>query len=78
MIARTGKANVAARVLGRGVRSGVVEVWVLGPVEVFDGTSVVRLTRAERTVLAALAARVGERVPVDVLEEALWPQQRPS
>jgi predicted ATPase/DNA-binding SARP family transcriptional activator len=56
----------------------VVEVWVLGPVEVFDGTSVVRLTRAERTVLAALAARVGERVPVDVLEEALWPHRRPS
>ena len=28
-------------------------------------------------MLAALAARVGERVPVDVLEEALWPQRRP-
>jgi predicted ATPase/DNA-binding SARP family transcriptional activator len=46
-------------------------------VEVFDGTTVVRLPRAERTVLAALAARVGERVPVDVLEEALWPSRRP-
>jgi predicted ATPase/DNA-binding SARP family transcriptional activator len=54
-----------------------VEVRVLGPVELVDGSSVVRLPRAERTVLAALAARVGERVPVDLLAEAVWPQQRP-
>jgi DNA-binding SARP family transcriptional activator len=55
----------------------VVEVRVLGPVELVDGDTVVRLPRAERTVLAALAARVGERVPVDVLADAVWPQQRP-
>jgi predicted ATPase/DNA-binding SARP family transcriptional activator len=59
------------------VRSGAVEMLVLGPVELTDGTSVVRLPRAERTLLAALASRVGERVAVDVLEEALWPQNPP-
>ena len=61
----------------RAVRSPLVEVRVLGPVELFDGTAVVRLRRAEQTLLAALAARVGERVPVDALEEALWPAGRP-
>jgi predicted ATPase/DNA-binding SARP family transcriptional activator len=59
------------------VRSPPVEVRVLGPVELFDGNSVVQLPRSERTLLAALAARVGERVPVAVLEEALWPAERP-
>jgi DNA-binding SARP family transcriptional activator len=54
-----------------------VEVRVLGPVEVADGKSVVRLSPTERTLLAALAARVGERVAADVLEEALWPYCRP-
>ena len=61
----------------RAVPSPLVEVRVLGLVELFDGTSVVRLRRAEQTLLAALAARVGERVPVDVLVEALWPAGRP-
>ena len=60
-----------------GVPSPAVEVRVLGPVELFDGTSVVRLPRSEQTLLAALAARVGERVAVDALEEALWPAGRP-
>jgi DNA-binding SARP family transcriptional activator/predicted ATPase len=55
----------------------VVEVRVLGPLELFDGTSIVRLRRAEQTVLAALAARCGERVPVDALVEALWPGRPP-
>ena len=50
---------------------------VLGPVQLVDGASTVRLPRAQRTLLAALAARVGERVAVDVLEEALWPHDRP-
>ncbi len=50
---------------------------MLGLVELFDGTSVVQLRRAEQTLLAALAARVGERVPVDVLVEALWPEGPP-
>jgi predicted ATPase/DNA-binding SARP family transcriptional activator len=54
-----------------------VEVRVLGPVELFDGSSATQLPRAERTLLAALAARVGERVPVEVLEEALWPAGPP-
>jgi DNA-binding SARP family transcriptional activator len=49
----------------------------LGPVELFDGESVIRLAALERTLLAALAARVGERVAVDVLEEGLWPRRRP-
>jgi predicted ATPase/DNA-binding SARP family transcriptional activator len=54
-----------------------VEVRVLGPVELVDGTAAVRLRRAERTLLAALAARVGQRVSMDTLEEALWPAVRP-
>jgi DNA-binding SARP family transcriptional activator len=54
-----------------------VEVRVLGPVELVDGTSVVQLPRSERNLLAALAARVGERVPVAELEEALWAADRP-
>jgi DNA-binding SARP family transcriptional activator len=54
-----------------------VEVRVLGPLEVIDAGSVVRLAPAERTLLAALAARAGERVSADVLEEALWPEGRP-
>ncbi len=37
----------------------------------------VRLSPTERTLLAALAARLGVRVTVDVLEEALWPAGRP-
>ena len=57
----------------RAVPSPLVEVRVLGPVELVDGASAVRLPPAERTLLAALAARLGERVPVDVLVEALWP-----
>ena len=61
----------------RAVPSPPVEVRVLGLVELFDGTSVVRLRRAEQTLLAALAARVGERVPVDALVEALWPAGQP-
>jgi predicted ATPase/DNA-binding SARP family transcriptional activator len=54
-----------------------VEVRVLGPVELVDGDATVRLPPAERTVLAALASRLGERVAVDVLVEALWPNQAP-
>ena len=54
-----------------------MEVRVLGLVELFDGTSVVRLPRAEQTVLAALASRLGERVPVDTLVEAMWPAGAP-
>ena len=50
---------------------------VLGPVELFDDAKVVRVPRAERTLLVALAARLGERVSVDVLEEALWPNGPP-
>jgi DNA-binding SARP family transcriptional activator len=61
-----------------GVRSAAVEVAVLGPVELVDGTSVVRLPRAERTLLAALAARSGQRVPVEVLADAVWPDGQPA
>jgi predicted ATPase/DNA-binding SARP family transcriptional activator/predicted negative regulator of RcsB-dependent stress response len=56
----------------------MVEVRVLGPVELIDGAAVVRLAPVERTLLAALAARIGERAAVEVLEDALWPEQRPS
>jgi predicted ATPase/DNA-binding SARP family transcriptional activator len=59
------------------VRSAAVEVRVLGPVELVDGASGVRLPQAQRTLLAALAARLDERVPVDVLVEALWPDRPP-
>jgi predicted ATPase/DNA-binding SARP family transcriptional activator len=55
----------------------VVEVRVFGAVELVDGERVIRLAPTERTLLAALAARVGERVSVDVLEEALWPSDPP-
>jgi predicted ATPase/DNA-binding SARP family transcriptional activator/tetratricopeptide (TPR) repeat protein len=54
-----------------------VEVRVLGAVELVDGGSVVRLAPTERALLAALAARVGERVAVETLEDALWPAARP-
>ena len=60
-----------------GLPSTVVEVRVLGPVELIDGAVTVRLPPAERTVLAALASRLGERVAVDVLVEALWPNKAP-
>ena len=54
-----------------------MEVRVLGPVELVDGASVVRLPHAQRTLLAALAARLDERVSVDVLVDALWPEAPP-
>jgi predicted ATPase/DNA-binding SARP family transcriptional activator len=47
-------------------------------VELVDGASVVRVPHAQRTLLAALAARLDERVPVDVLVEALWPSAPPK
>jgi DNA-binding SARP family transcriptional activator/predicted ATPase len=50
----------------------------VGPVELFVGESVARLPALERTLLAALTARVGERVAADVLEDALWPTRRPA
>lgn len=55
----------------------MVEVRVLGPVELADGTSMIRLAPAERTLLAALASRLGKRIAADVLEDALWPGRRP-
>ena len=70
-------ARIRCRRHERAVPSPLVEVRVLGPVELFDGNDVVRLRRAEQTLLAALAARVGERVPVDALVEALWPAGPP-
>ena len=74
-------AGIQAKLKGQradhGLRSPAVEVRVLGAVELVDGGSVVRLAPTERTLLAALAARVGERVAVDTLEEALWPAARP-
>ena len=54
-----------------------MEVRVLGPVELVADSSTIRLPGAERTVLAALASRIGERVAVDVLAEALWPEGPP-
>ena len=45
--------------------------------ELVDGSAAVRLAPVERTLLAALASRVGERVGVDVLEAAVWPEQPP-
>jgi predicted ATPase/DNA-binding SARP family transcriptional activator len=54
-----------------------VEVRVLGPVELVDGTAPVPLPQAQRTLLAALAARVGRRVPADILAEALWASTPP-
>jgi predicted ATPase/DNA-binding SARP family transcriptional activator len=54
-----------------------VEVRVLGPVELVSGDSVVHLAPAERTLLAALTARIGERVGTELLEAALWPGRPP-
>ena len=50
---------------------------MLGPVELVDGTTPVPLPPAQRTLLAALAARVGDRVPADTLAEGLWPSTPP-
>jgi predicted ATPase/DNA-binding SARP family transcriptional activator len=54
-----------------------VEVRVLGPVELVDGNAPVPLPRAQRIVLAALAARLGNGVPLDALAEGLWPAGPP-
>ncbi len=54
-----------------------MELRVLGPVELVDRSAAVHLTPVERTLLAALASRAGERVGVDLLEEAVWAGQPP-
>jgi DNA-binding SARP family transcriptional activator len=59
------------------VRSALVEVSVLGPVQLVDRGTVVRLPRAVRTLLAALVARAGVRVSTDTLVEALWAEDPP-
>ena len=41
------------------------------------GGSTVRLEPAQRTLVAALAARAGQRVAIDVLVDAMWPDGEP-
>ena len=50
---------------------------MFGGLELVDGAAVVALAPAERTLLAALVSRVGERVAVEVLQEALWSNRCP-
>ena len=54
-----------------------MELRVLGPVELVDRSAAIHLAPVQRTVLAALASRAGERVGIDVLEEAVWPGNPP-
>ncbi|MBA2331273.1 MAG: tetratricopeptide repeat protein [Actinobacteria bacterium] len=57
----------------------VVELRVLGPIElVVDGASLPLTAEKHRLLLAALAIRAGELVPADVLLEALWAEDRPA
>jgi predicted ATPase/DNA-binding SARP family transcriptional activator len=55
-----------------------VQVRVLGAVEVVDGgTAQVIGSPSQRTVLAVLAARVGQVVPADTIIDALWGDDPP-
>jgi DNA-binding SARP family transcriptional activator len=55
-----------------------IEVHLLGPLEVSDGSRAVLLRRRrERVLLAVLALRAGELVPADVLVEEIWGGEPP-
>lgn len=61
------------------VAATVVELRVLGPVElIVDGASLPLTAEKHRLLLAALAIRVGELVPAEVLLDALWAGERPA
>ena len=56
----------------------VVEIRLLGPLEVRDGDRVVSLPRRQqRALLAALALRAGEVVSTDRLVADLWGERAP-
>lgn len=51
-----------------------VDVQLLGPLRVVDGSSTVRVTgETQRALLALLALRIPQVVPADLISEALWP-----
>jgi DNA-binding SARP family transcriptional activator len=55
---------------------GIVQVRVLGPIEVLSNGFDVRLGgRKQRTVLALLAAEVGKVVSVDALIDGVWGEE---
>jgi len=59
-------------------RRSTVEIRVLGSVEILgESASVVLGAKLQRRLLTALALRPGEARPVDVLCEALWPDEPP-
>ena len=71
-----GRGTVVGR-LRPAVQSSIVEVRVLGPVEVVRSGAVVALTRQERVFIAALALRSPEPVAFGLLEDALWREAAP-
>jgi DNA-binding SARP family transcriptional activator len=68
----------AGRVPATVVERGVLEVRLLGQLEVVDGEQVLTPHRQKpRALLAALALRVGRPVAKDVLVEDLWGEEPP-
>jgi predicted ATPase/DNA-binding SARP family transcriptional activator len=59
--------------------NGMVEIRVLGPVELGGATGALPLTaEKQRRLLAALVARAGEACPTDVLTDVVWGASPPS
>lgn len=73
------RGTLAARLRASGpVRSTAVQFRVLGPIEVLDGGSAVRLPGGkQRALLARLLVDLGRVVSVDTIAEALWGDEPP-
>jgi len=57
----------------------MVEIRVLGPLQVFDGDGAIDITRPrERALLTMLAAQPGQVVSTDRLIEGLWGDSSPA
>jgi len=78
MEAAEGGGKPSARRRPTVVEGGVLEVRLLGPLDVVDGEQVLTPHRQKpRALLAALALRVGRPVSKDVLVEDLWGEEPP-